>query len=67
MKQIFWITPRFKVRFKVNWFEYLVLKRIFKKKNAFVMDKRQFRGERAECMVVDEYSNIDFETGGKKE
>jgi hypothetical protein len=60
MKKIYWNLLGKEVMFNVNWFEYLILKRIFKNKKYEVLKSKQIRGQKIDVVMVDEASNLDF-------
>jgi hypothetical protein len=66
MKKIYWNLLGKEVMFNVNWFEYLILKRIFKNKKYEVLKSQQIRGQKIDVVIVDEASNLDFTQISKK-
>jgi predicted ribonuclease YlaK len=66
MKKIYWNLLGKEVMFNVNWFEYWILKRIFKKKKYEVLKSQQIRGQKIDVVIVDEASNLDFTQLSKK-
>jgi hypothetical protein len=66
MKKIYWNLLGKEVIFNVNWFEYLILKRIFKNKKYEVLKSQQIRGQKIDVVIVDEASNLDFTQISKK-
>jgi hypothetical protein len=66
VKKIYWNLLGKEVMFNVNWFEYLILKRIFKNKKYEVLKSQQIRGQKIDVVIVDEASNLDFTQISKK-
>jgi hypothetical protein len=66
VKKIYWNLLGKEVIFNVNWFEYLILKRIFKNKKYEVLKSQQIRGQKIDVVIVDEASNLDFTQISKK-
>jgi len=42
------------IMFEVNWFEYIILKNIFKKKRYQITTSHKFRGQRINTIIYDE-------------
>ena len=66
MKSIYWNLCGKEVMFNVNWFEYLILKRIFEKKKYEVLKSKQLRGQKMDVVIIEEASNFDFTQFSKK-
>jgi len=54
MKKIYWNLLGKEVMFNVNWFEYHILKRVFKKKKYKLLRSKQIRGQKIDIVIVDE-------------
>ena len=57
MKTIYWNYFGKEIFFSLNWFEYLILKRIFKKRKYKSLKPKELRGHKANIVMVDEISN----------
>ena len=58
MKKMYWNLYGKEVMFTVNWFEYLVLKRIFEKKKYEILKPN--RGRKIDLVISDEAADFDF-------
>ena len=59
-KIIYWCLYGRELVFRLNWFEFMVLKRVFKL-NKYETHKIEIEGQKADLVVVDEAANIDFD------
>ena len=66
MKKIYWNLFGKEVIFNLNWFEYLVLKRIFKKKKYKLLKSKQIRGQKLDVVIVDEAVKEGMHNGKTK-
>ena len=55
MKKIYWNVKGIEIIFNLNWFEYLILKRIFEKQKYYIPNAKQLRGQKIDLVMVDEY------------
>ena len=63
MKTIVWVLNKGIVTFKVNWFEYLVLKRIFQQqRHKFQASNNKLKGFEAHTVIIDEAGYIPLES-----
>lgn len=54
MKKILWITLDRTIAFNVNWFEYIVLGNIFRKKKYTIKkNHRDLYGEHIDCYIIE--------------
>ena len=63
MKKILFLGIRnnqeIKIEFSVNWFEYIILKRIFQKQQyKFLMMEFGLKGQKYDCLITDEVIKI---------
>lgn len=56
MKRILLILSSDEIIFNLNWFEYLILKRIMCKK--MKVQKLKFKGKSFNCVIIDEFSSL---------
>jgi len=55
MKTICWIRTEGTIVFKVNWFEFIILKRVFKQKRYKVMKRsKALIGRKVDVVIYDE-------------
>ena len=60
MKKIGWIFSDKEVIFNLNWLEYFILVRIFKKRKYKILNKEGIRGEKLNMVIVDEVGNLKW-------
>jgi len=58
MKIIYWNLFGREITFRLNWFEFIVFKRIFKLKK-YETHKVEVKGQKLDLVIVDEASNIN--------
>jgi len=59
MKKIYWeLISGKSIVFKVNWLEFIILKRIFKKQKYEILEKNQIKGNKLDLVVHDEWGII---------
>ena len=60
MKKIYWNLFGREVIFNVNWFEFIILKHIFRKKKYKILKSKQIQGKKINLIICDEASNLDL-------
>jgi hypothetical protein len=65
-KLICWILKGKEILFKLNWLEYLVMKRIFNERNYKINTLPKLRGEKINLVVVDEYAKYPLKNFKKR-
>ena len=65
MKKIYWNIIGKEVLFKINWFEFLILKNLFKKKKYEILKPKKLTGQKFDVVILDECEN--YQKSNKKQ
>jgi hypothetical protein len=65
-KLICWILQGKEILFKLNWLEYLIMKKIFNERNYKINTLPKLRGEKINLVIVDEYAKYPLKNFKKR-
>ena len=54
-----WVLPKINILLKLNWLEYFVLEKVFKKRKYEIFNEGKLKGRKVKLVIVDEFVNID--------
>ena len=57
MKRILWIIGRYNIEFRLNWFEYFILKRVYNKRK-YSISQNKLVGTEFDAVLVDEFCTL---------
>lgn len=65
MKTVYCCFPEEDIEFSLNWFEYIILKKIFEKQKFKIIKKNKLKGRKIDFLIYDEVAKIDEKTFNK--